>query len=140
MKEDGLIFGDIWLPAPQPPKSARLKQAAQQYADCLAKLDVAKVSLDYIKEILVADLPEEVGEFAIEMEDGRTLVVRIPEKFVWDKKLLKDTYEASGLPDCVSQSFTVDRKKLDAAPLNVQEVLKKALTIGCGAPTIKVQS
>lgn len=139
MKEDGLIFGDTWLPAPQPPKSERLKQAAQQYADCLGKLEVAKLSLDYIKEILVADLPEEVGEFSIEMDDGRTLVVRIPEKFVWDKKLLKDTYEASGLPDCVSQSFTVDRKKLDAAPDNVQQVLKKALTIGCGAPTIKVQ-
>ena len=74
------------------------------------------------------------------MEDGRTLLIRIPEKLVWDKKLLKSTFEASGLPDCVSQSFTVDRKKLDAAPLNVQEVLKKALTIGCGAPTIKVQS
>tara|TARA_B110000977_G_scaffold62961_1_gene85562 strand:+ start:159 stop:581 length:423 start_codon:yes stop_codon:yes gene_type:complete len=140
MKEDGLIFGDTWIATPQPPKSARLQEAAEQYADFLGKVEAAKSSLDYLKNILVADLPQEVGEFSIEMGDGRTLIVRIPEKLVWDKKLLKDTYDVGGLPDCVSPSFTVDRKKLDNAPSDVQEVLKKALTIACGAPTIKVQS
>ena len=139
MSDDGLIFGDTWLPTPVTPKDTRLKEAAQQYADCLSQLEISKIKLDYIKQILVSDLPEEVGEWSIEMEDGRTLLVRVSEKLTWDKKMLKSTYEASGLPDCVSQSFTVDRKKLDAAPENVQQVLKQALTIGCGAATIKVQ-
>tara|TARA_B100000780_G_scaffold95402_1_gene66522 strand:+ start:9128 stop:9550 length:423 start_codon:yes stop_codon:yes gene_type:complete len=140
MEEDGLIFGETWLPAPAHPKAWRLKDAAKQYTECSVRLDNEKASLDYLKEILLSDLPNVVGEHPIQMDDGRTLVVRIPEKLVWDKKLLKSTFEASGLPDCVSQSFTVDRKKLDAAPENVREVLKQALTITCGAPTIKVQS
>ena len=140
MEEDGLYFGDAWVPAPITPKAKRLREQADQYVECLNDLETAKLKLDYIKEILVSDVPNEVGEWAVELGDGRSLVVRIPEKFVWDKKMLKENFEASGLPDCVSQSFTVDRKKLDSAPENVQEVLKKALTIGCGAATIKVQA
>ena len=138
--DDDIIFGDTLLSAPAHPKKDRLKEHAAQYVDTLAKLDLAKGNLDYLKEILLSDLHEEVGEYPIEMDDGRTLVIKIPEKWTWDKKLLKETYEASGLPECVSQSFLVDRKKYEAAPDNVREVLTKALTIQCGSPTIKVQT
>jgi hypothetical protein len=140
MSDDGLIFGDTWIPTPQPSKSERLQEIAEQYVAYLDDLETAKSSLDYLKKILVADLPQEVGEFSVEMKDGRKLVVKIPEKLVWDKKLLKDTYDVGGLPDCVTPAFTVDRKKLDNASSDVQEVLKAALTIACGAPTIKVQT
>lgn len=137
---DEMIFGDVRISIPTHPKADRLKQKATQYVDTLAKLEHLKDNIDYLKEILLSDLPEEPGEYPIEMDDGRTLVVKIPEKWTWDKKLLQDTYATSGLPECVSQSFTVDRKKYEAATDNVRAVLKEALTISCGSPTIKVQS
>lgn len=137
--EEEIIFGDNLLSVPKHPKEDRLRQHATQYADTLAKLEHLKDNIDYLKEILLSDLPQEAGDYPVEMDDGRTLMIKIPEKWTWDKKLLKDTYEVSGLPECVSQSFLVDRKKYEAAPDNVREVLRKALTIQCGSPTIKVQ-
>lgn len=138
--DDDLIFGDMVVQVPRHPRADRLKEAATRYAEYLEKQDEIKSALSYIKESLLSDLPEEPGDYPIEMDDGRVLRVTIPEKWSWDKKVLKDTYEVAGLPECVSQSFTVDRKKYEAAPDNVKEVLRKALTIECGLPTIKVTS
>ena len=137
---DDMIFGDTLLPIPRHPKADRLRENAATYANLLAKSEEVKISLDYLKAILLGDLPQEAGEYPIEMDDGRTLMIKVPEKWSWDKKLLKDTFESAGLPECVNQSFLVDRKKYEAAPDNVKEVLKQALTIECGSPTIKVQT
>jgi len=138
---DEIIFGDTPIPlAPAHPKQDRLKDHAVQYVEAIAKIEHLKATTDYLKEILLSDLPEEAGEYPIEMDDGRTLMIKIPEKWSWDKKLLKETYEVAGLPECVNQSFLVDRKKYEAAPDSVKEVLRKALTIECGSPTIKVQT
>ena len=139
MDEEGMIFGDIFLSAPKPPRNDRLKDHATQYAEFLEQSETVKASLTYLRDILLSDLPEEPGEYLIDMDDDRSLAVSIPEKWTWDKKLLKDIYASAGLPECVSQSFTVDRKKFEAASDDVKEVLRKALTIQCGLPTIKVR-
>ena len=138
--DDEVFFGDIAVSVPQHPRAERLRETAGNYATYLEKQEEVKASLGYLKEILLSDLPEEPGEYPIDMGDGRALVVSIPEKWSWDKKMLKDIYEVAGLPECVSHSFTVDRKKYEAAPDNIKEVLRKALTIECGLPTIKVTS
>lgn len=139
MDEEGMIFGDVFLSAPKPPRNDRLKDHATQYAEFLEQSEAVKASLTYLRDILLSDLPEEPGEYLIDMDDDRSLAVSIPEKWTWDKKLLKDIYASAGLPECVSQSFTVDRKKFEAASDDVKEVLRKALTIQCGLPTIKVR-
>jgi hypothetical protein len=137
--DEGMFFGDVFLATPKPPRNDRLKEHASSYAEHLEKSEQIKASLSYLKEILLSDLPEEPGEYLIDMDDERVLTVSIPEKWTWDKKLLKEVYASAGLPECVSQSFTVDRKKFEAASDDVKEVLRKALTIQCGLPTIKVK-
>lgn len=137
--DEGIFFGDSFIAVPQHPKAERLKDHASQYAKYLEQSEEVKASLSYLKDIILSDLPEEPGEYPIEMDDSSTLVVSIPEKWTWDKKLLKEIYPSAGLPECVSQSFTVDRKKFEAASDDVKEVLRKALTIQCGLPTIKVR-
>jgi len=139
MDDEGMIFGDIFLSTPKPPRDDRLRDHARQYVSHFERSEEIKASLSYLKDILLSDLPEEPGEYPIEMDDSSTLVVSIPEKWTWDKKLLKEIYSSAGLPECVSQSFTVDRKKFEAASDDVKEVLRKALTIQCGLPTIKVR-
>jgi len=139
MNDEGIFFGDIFLSALKPPRNDRLKDHASQYVKHLEKSDEIKASLSYLKEILLSDLPEEPGEYLIDMDDERCLVVSIPERWKWDKKLLEDMYGSAGLPACVSQGFTVDRKSFEAASDDVKQALRKALTIECGLPTIKVK-
>lgn len=119
-------------------KEERLKELAASYKECEEKLTYYKDELGFLKAHILAELPEEPNEHIIEIDDGHSITVRIPEKWSWDKKILKNIFETAETPDCVNTSFTVDRKKYEASPQEVQEQLSNALTIECGAATIKV--
>ncbi len=135
-----IIFGDSYIKlSPEVRlKEERLKDLGSKYVEAEAKFQHFKDTLAYIKESILAELPEEPAEHTLGLEDGRTMIVRIPEKWSWDKKRLKDIYDSTATPECVNTSFTVDRKKFEAAPEEVRNVLAEALTIECGTATIKV--
>lgn len=137
---EDIIFGESYIKLPPEVrlKEERLKDLGSKYVEAEAKLQHLKDTLAYIKESILAELPEEPAEHTLELGDGRTMIVRIPEKWSWDKKRLKDIYDSTATPECVNTSFTVDRKKFEAAPEEVRNVLAEALTIECGAATIKV--
>ena len=136
---DDFIFGDQRLTPKTSTRSERVLDTATKLADVSSRLDADKEIYAYYKEVLAAEFPDEPDEHSIELEDGRTVVVTIPEKWEWDKAQLKALYSHNATPDCVTENFTIVRTKLLAASDDVQTVLKKALTIKCGPPTIKVQ-
>tara|TARA_B100000035_G_scaffold315368_1_gene335552 strand:+ start:2291 stop:2713 length:423 start_codon:yes stop_codon:yes gene_type:complete len=133
------IYGDnVLQAAPITPKQERLYETASRYAELSSELESIKETLNYYKEILCADLPEEPGEYTVDIADNKQVVVKKPEKWEWDKAKLSSLYPQNATPDCVSTSYTVARVKFEAAPEEVKSVLKQALTIKVGLPTIKV--
>lgn len=137
---DDIFFGDIRLDVPQDTRADRMSTNAQQFAALSEEAEKTKQTLAYLREIILADLPEEPGEYNVRIDTTRTLVVTIPEKWEWDKKLLADMFPVAHTPDCVSTSYTVDKRKYEAASPEVKSQMSQALTIKCGAPTMKVQS
>lgn len=133
------IFGDIELDTNVQPKDQRLFETASRYAELSSELEEIKTKISYYKEILAAEFPEEPGEYVIDI-DGGQVVLKVPEKWEWDKTKLSALYPANATPECVSTSYTVARVKYEAAAPEVKEVLKQALTIKCGLPTIKVNT
>lgn len=133
------IFGDITLETKVPPREHRLYEIATRYAELSSELEEIKTKISYYKEILAAEFPEEPGEYVIDIEAGQ-VVLKVPEKWEWDKAKLSLLYPTGATPDCVSTSYTVARVKYEAAAPEVKEVLKQALTIKCGLPTIKVNT
>lgn len=136
---DEFIFGDQALTAAVTPRDERLFEYACRYAELSSQQEEIKEKLAYYKELIVAEFPEEPADHVVEIDDGRELVVKIPEKWEWDKSTLSTLYANNATPECVSTSFTVSRAKYEVAPEEVKSVLKQALTIKCGLPTIKVQ-
>mgnify|MGYP006099080645 CR=1 FL=1 len=135
---DKMIFGDMALYAPASARDERLYENAARYVELSSELDTIKEKLAYYKEILAAEFPEEPGEHVVDLDGTRQVTIRIPEKWDWDKKQLSTLFPANATPDCVTTSHTVLRAKYEAAPPEVQDVLKQALTIKCGIPSIKV--
>ena len=119
-------------------KQERLKELAQAYKETEEKFTYLKDELGFLKAHILAELPEEPDEHIINIGDGHYMTVRIPEKWSWDKRVLKAIYQDVATPDCVYTSFTVDRKKYEASPEEVQQELINALTIECGTATFKV--
>jgi hypothetical protein len=119
-------------------KQERLKELAQAYKEAEEKFTYLKDELGFLKAHILAELPEEPDEHIINIGDGHYMTVRIPEKWSWDKRVLKAIYQNVATPDCVNTSFTVDRKKYEASPEEVQQELINALTIECGTATFKV--
>tara|TARA_B100000768_G_scaffold52639_1_gene51157 strand:- start:13285 stop:13746 length:462 start_codon:yes stop_codon:yes gene_type:complete len=147
--EYGVIFGDNVLPL-NPPirKDQRLYEVACEYAEADRKVEYWKEIASYHKEQLLSDLPQDVGEHEVKAHNDMgleiTLHVRVPEKWTWNKKLVKEICSAQmsnahALPDCISTNFTVDRKKFETASPDVQDALRPALTIERGLPSIKVK-
>lgn len=135
-----IFFGDTAIPVNET-ANERLKENLTKYAEAEAKLNHLKDTVAYLKEIIVSDLPEEPGEHVLELEDGRTAEIKIPEKWSWDKKQLAEIYGGGAItPDCVTTSFGVNRKKYEASDETVRSALANALTIECGTPTIKVST
>ena len=136
---EDFIFGDVTLETNVPPREHRLYETATRYAELSSELEEIKTKISYYKEILAAEFPEEPGEYVIDI-DGGQVVLKVPEKWEWDKAKLSTLYPANATPECVSTSYTVARVKYEAAAPEVKEVLKEALTIKCGLPTIKVNT
>lgn len=136
---DDIFYGDIRLEVAEEPRSERMANNARQFASLSEEAEKTKQTLAYLKEIILADLPEEPGEYNVRIDATRTLIVTIPEKWEWDKKLLSDMFPVAHTPDCVSTSYTVDKRKFEAASPEVKSQMSAALTIKCGAPTMKVQ-
>lgn len=136
---DEIIFGDTILTTKPILREQRVIDVATKLAEVSSRLEKDKELYGYYKEILAAEFPEQPDEHMIELEDGRVVVVTIPEKWEWDKAQLKSLYSHNSTPDCVTENFTIVRTKFLAAPDDIQTALKKALTIKCGPPTIKVQ-
>lgn len=134
-----IFFGDDIVSSEEiTTKDERLFETASRYAELSSQVEAIKETLSYYKEILLADLPEEPGEYSVNIADDKQVVVKLPEKWEWDKAKLSALYPNNATPDCVSTSYTVARAKFEAAPEEVKSVLKQALTIKCGTPTIKV--
>ena len=94
--------------------------------------------MDYLKAQLLADLPEEVGEYPIHLDGGGSVTVKLGEKYEWDKKVLSDLLLNDTLPECVTAGYTVSKAKFDRADEHTRQQLSQALTIKLGLPTIKV--
>jgi len=135
---DHIIFGDNEVPLQATPRDQRLHENAMRYAELSSQLEETKELLSYYKEILKSEFPEEPGEYVVDLDETRQLVLKVPEKWEWDKTTLSTLYPHNATPECVSTSYTVSRAKYEAAPEDVKNVLKQALTIKCGIPTIKV--
>ena len=134
-----IIFGDQLLTlAPAHPQADRLLATAMAYVKCLDAQEETKMRMDYLKAQLLADLPEEVGEYPIHLDGGGSVTVKLGEKYEWDKKVLSDLLLNDTLPECVTAGYTVSKAKFDRADEHTRQQLSQALTIKLGLPTIKV--
>ena len=125
----------------RPLQTARLKEAAAKLSQSLSDLDELKERIDKEKGQLLAELPEDIGEYEIAYSNSHSLVIKIPEKYEWDKKVLEDLFPAgSKRPTCVAVNFTINKRQFDASDSDVQSQLSDALTIKMGVPNFKVKT
>lgn len=134
---DEFIYGDITLPLTTATRDERMADYARAYKEYDDQLEFIKERLDYLKQQMLAELPEECGDYEIPLEQGR-LKISVPVKYDWDKDMLAEMFQGSELPECVSTGFTVDKRRYDAADDTVKEKLRHALTIKRGSTTVKV--
>lgn len=139
--DESIIFGDATVPlAPKAPRDVRLIEHAEHFVRVNGEAEEAKQKLSYLKDCLVADLPDEPGEYSIDLPNGTQVVVTIPEQWAWDKKLLAEIYPPTALPDCMSASYTINKERYEASSDDVKMVLRDALTIKCGPARVKVNA
>lgn len=136
--DENVYFGDAVV---SPAASVRpsKEQVAAEYIEVHDMMVALRGRQKLLKEIIAAELPQEPGDYPIEVDDETTLLVTIPEKWSWDKKGLREYFPAGSAPDCVTLSYSVDRGLFEQAEPNVKEVLSTLLTIGPGAPSFKVE-
>ena len=123
--------------------SLLLKASAKQLSDALVELDNAKAAVSVCKNRILGELPQECGDYEVELppvgDKAATLLVKIPEKWEWDKDMLNEIVGTNIVaPPYVKNSQTVDRKALEQCPADEQRKVKRALTIKMGTPTFKV--
>lgn len=135
---DEFIYGDIVLPLTTSSRDERLQEYAVEYRKYSQQLEFVKDRLEYLKNQMLAELPEDVGEWEIPFEDSGRVKVVAPEKYDWDKDKLAEIFGDDPLPECVSQNFTVSKRLYDAADVSVKDKLREALTIKRGTITVKV--
>ena len=124
----------------RPLQTARLKEAAAKLSQSLSDLEILKERIDMEKGKLLAELPEEIGEYEIAYSNSNSLVIKIPEKYEWDKKKLEELFpDGSNRPTCIAVNFTVNKRQFDTSDSDVQSQLGEALTIKMGLPTFKVK-
>ena len=125
----------------RPLQTARLKEAAANLSQSLSDLELIKERIDKHKGVLLAELPEEIGEYEIAYSNTNSLVIKIPEKYEWDKKKLEGLFpDGSKRPTCVTVNFTINKRQFDTSDSDVQSQLGEALTIKMGLPTFKVKN
>jgi hypothetical protein len=132
-----LILGDN-LVIPAQTRQERLYDYACEYKLLAERLDETKERIDYIKALMLSELPEEFGEWEVPLQEGGRVKIATPEKWEWDKKILSEMLGDGQLPDCVSQNFTVSKTRYEAASDEVKSQLVEALTIKRGTTLVKV--
>ena len=133
---DKISYEDI--PLHRKPRSQRLDEYAEQYKKYHDQLEKIKVSLEYLKEQILAEFSEDADDIELHLEDEGHLKITTPVKYDWDKSMLSEMFQGSELPECVSTNFTVSKRLYDAADVEVKQKLRRALTIKRGTTTIKV--
>lgn len=131
-----MIFGDVLLPSTT--KDERLLAYAESFRAASLELETVKEKLDYYKEQILSELPEDCGEYEIPFADHGRIKLSAPEKYVWDKELLGEMFVHRDLPECMTQNYTVEKRRFDAADETEKSFLRKALTIKRGTVTFKV--
>lgn len=126
------------IPLHKMSRQERLDKYASEYKTINNELEKNKGKLEYLREQILAEYPEDYGEIEIPFEDEGRLKITAPLKYSWDKSTLSEMFSSGGLPECVSTNFTVSKRLYDAADVEVKQKLSKALTIKCGTPTVKV--
>ena len=135
---DEVIYGDN-LVLPETTKDERLSIWGKEYKhtyDCFVGI---KEKLEYLKEQMLAEFPEEPGEYDIPLDTGGRLKITSAEKYEWDARILEEMFsDGGGRPDCVSNKFSVTKRLYDSSDDDTKAKLRSALTIKRGSSTIKV--
>lgn len=135
---DEVIYGDN-LVLPETTKEERLQNWAKEYKEKYDVLVGIKDRLDYLKEQMLAEFPEEHGEFDIHLDTGGRLKITSSAKYEWDTRMLEEMFSDNReKPDCVSNKFSVSKRLYDSSDYDTKAQLRNALTIKRGTSTIKV--
>lgn len=137
---DTAIYGDQKVPvAPAATRDDRLREHARQYVLLKDQADELKEQLDAVKSFIRADLPDEVGEHTIQVDETTALHVELPEKWEWDKEAMAAAFPPGSAPECVKVNYTVDKRRFEAAEPHVRAVLETMLTVAVGNPKLKIE-
>lgn len=126
------------IPLHKKSRQERLDQYASDYRTNHLELERIKVTLEYLREQILAEFTEDDCEIEIPFEDEGRLKITTPIKYDWDKSMLTEMFSEGNLPECISTNFTVSKRLFDAADVTVKSQLSKALTIKRGTTTVKV--
>tara|TARA_A100000164_G_scaffold313692_1_gene292595 strand:- start:1134 stop:1574 length:441 start_codon:yes stop_codon:yes gene_type:complete len=115
----------------------RLTPLAQEYKDIESEVLKKSERLKELAEQMAHMFPEEEGEFTQEVDTFRVSVTR-SMRWSWDKVLLEKEFGEQELPEYITRSLTVDKRKFLKLPIETQNLIKFALTRKLDKPKVKV--
>ena len=93
--------------------------------------------LKELSEQMAQLFPEKEGDLSQNVGGLRVTVSR-SERWSWDKVLLEKEFNEQELPEYVTRSLTVDKRKFQKLPKETQDLIKFALTRKLDKAKVKV--
>jgi hypothetical protein len=93
--------------------------------------------LKELAEQMAQMFPEEEGELSQNVDNLKVVITR-SERWVWDKVLLEKEFNEKELPEYVTRSLSIDKRKFQKLPTETQELIKFALTRKLDKAKVKV--
>jgi len=115
----------------------RLKPLAQEYKDIEGLVMRNSERLKELAEQMAQMFPEEEGELSQNVDNLKVVITR-SERWVWDKVLLEKEFNEKELPEYVTRSLSIDKRKFQKLPTETQELIKFALTRKLDKAKVKV--
>lgn len=118
----------------------RMQSLAENYEAAKQSYATVKETLDNLEMQIVGEVPEDFGEHEIDAGE-LTITVRRNDRFAWDQNILAETLEelSDQYPDFVKVSYTIDKKKFNAAPDDVRKPFLHALTRKQGTVNVTIK-
>ena len=115
----------------------RLTPLAQEYRELESFVTMKMERLKELSEQMAQLFPEKEGDLTQNVGNLSVTVSR-SERWSWDKVLLEKEFNEQELPEYVTRSLTVDKRKFQKLPKETQDLIKFALTRKLDKAKVKV--